>query len=221
MKDFELWAFATDWPSLNFLEGWGEFGGRFAEEHLVEDEIPAVVAGVRACRQRVGQLAGLDPQAGLELTRQAAFLVAMVPAGLGLVEEKKAVLAIQPPAEAVAVHVLIIHISLIDGGLEGEPIERMECKPGTGCSHRITWAARGKVQGEEGGPAECAVEESAAVVRNDEFRIGRELADAQGNFVIEQGLLKPEIQHAQGVEPGDIRDGEKVADEILAGIPSA
>lgn len=49
--------------ALGLAGGRGHLNDPLAVEHLVEDEVEPVVAAVRALRKRIGQLAGLNPDA--------------------------------------------------------------------------------------------------------------------------------------------------------------
>ena len=57
--------------------------------------------------------------------------------------------------------------------------------------------------------------------------MGRELANPNGKAgtlvlsALKEILLKPKLEHPQGIESGDIRNSEKIADEIPQGIPPA
>jgi len=128
----------------------------------------------------------------------------------------------------VAVDVLVEHVALEGGGLVGEPLDGGHRDAHAGGAHGVAGAAGGDIRVGEGGPAEGAVDEGGAVVGDDELAVGGELAEtnreAGGAAVaLPEVLLEPHLEHAEGVEAGDVRDGEEVADlvfgDVTAGEP--
>ena len=135
-----------------------------------------------------------------KFTRKPHLLFALVPKELRFVEKEQSILIIQSPGEAVKVHVLRVNITLEDRSLVLEPIQRIDCQSN---SQRTRWelrSASGQIHIHKGGPAEGAIDECAAVPRDNKFRISRELSEPKRDFVVQQILLEPESHR---VKSGD------------------
>ncbi len=121
----------------------------------------------------------------------------------------------------MAVHVLRENISLQHRRLKSEPIPGVHRHTHAGHSHRAGLAPIGEVHVGERGPAKSGVQKKSAVFGNQKLGVGRKLAEADRNSVLEEVLLEPHFEHPKRVEARRVRDREKIPDQILAGIAPA
>ena len=161
------------------------------------------------------------------LTREHPRVIALIPAHLKFVDPKIALVGIEIPPETMPVDILRENVALKNSALQGHPLPRIHRHSHKERAHGIAGTTFGNVGVEECGPSKRAVSEKSAVVGNDELTVGYHLSNPKGETwqpvvsAWKQILLKPKLAHPQGVEAGNIRDGEKVADQVLRGIPPA
>ncbi|MFA7233419.1 MAG: hypothetical protein WC076_04835 [Terrimicrobiaceae bacterium] len=118
----------------------------------------------------------------------------------------------------MTIDILREDIALKDRALKCEPIDWIQGDPGTEGSHRVAGAALRNVHVGKCRPAECPVDEEAGIIGNHKLRIGGDLAQPDGDPVIQEVLLKPKIEQAKCVEARDIRNREEISRQILAGV---
>src|SRR5581483_4559902 len=147
----------------------------------------------------IGELAEVIPAAELDGTGKFVLIIAVSAFGQ---EQRRGV---EAEVETVAVAHLGIGtaavrrgIAIIDADHKAQLLARIDLDPHTRGRQRIGWAASRQVRRRDRRPTPRAVEKPAAALADDELGIGGELPKLDGELVIEQMLLKPQLEQTRG-----------------------
>ena len=151
------------------------------------------------------------PAAEPEHARQPARLLVLIVAILHFAHQQRRV--VDPEIGAGAVdRRLIAGIAIVQSEQHRPVRVGVELPSDARRGERIGRAAARHVGAHDGGPV--AADEHLAVIADEEFRVRRELSEADAESVIEQFLFEPQLRQARRGAGLDVADGDQ-ADEVL------